>query len=225
MGLRSARAAAFSYSSKASGRSSYTAPPLSSSAMISATVRALGSMSNARHIWIVCSTRRRMARSSIGFSSGRGARLSSTASHRLSRGTTGSASTERGVGCPLRPEHRQDAPLSADGQRQPCAGRRFGETRPAQGCPRVATDLEPMRAEKRQVRIRARPAARKRWEEAAALRGESLSEFLRIAADERASRQPEEEVLERWLSPQTQPARARAKTLEERLAAIGELVD
>jgi hypothetical protein len=85
-----------------------------------------------------------------------------------------------------------------------------------------------MRAEERQVRLRARPAARKRWEEAAALRGESLSEFLRIAADERASRQPEEEVLERWLSPQTQPAPARAKepaSLEERLQALVELVD
>jgi hypothetical protein len=83
-----------------------------------------------------------------------------------------------------------------------------------------------MRAEERQVRIRARPAARKRWEEAAALRGESLSEFLRIAADERASRRPEEEVLERWLSPQTESARAKPPaTLEERLQAIGELVD
>jgi hypothetical protein len=87
----------------------------------------------------------------------------------------------------------------------------------------VATDLEPMRAEERQVRLRARPAARKRWEEAAALRRESLSEFLRVAADQRASRRPREEVAETWLSPQAQPARA--IPLEERLAAIRELVD
>jgi hypothetical protein len=82
-----------------------------------------------------------------------------------------------------------------------------------------------MRAEERQVRIRARPEARERWERAASERGESLSAFLRRAADDRASRQPEDEVLERWLPPQTEPARAKAPaSLEERLAAIEELV-
>jgi hypothetical protein len=83
-----------------------------------------------------------------------------------------------------------------------------------------------MRAEERQVRIRARPAARKRWEEAAALRGESLSKFLRIAPDARASRQPWEEVVSPSVVQQQCSARVKAPaTLEERLAAIGELVD
>lgn len=80
------------------------------------------------------------------------------------------------------------------------------------------------------MRFRARPAARKRWEGAAELRGETLSEFLRIAADERTSRQPEEEVAAPSVAPHRQPAPARATesvalTLEERLAGITELVD
>jgi hypothetical protein len=79
-----------------------------------------------------------------------------------------------------------------------------------------------MRPDERQVRFRARPEARKRWEQAAELRGETLSEFLRIAADERTSRQTEGEVALPSLSPQAQPARP--KTLAEKLEAIEELV-
>jgi cell pole-organizing protein PopZ len=76
------------------------------------------------------------------------------------------------------------------------------------------------------VRIRARPAMRKRWEEAAELRGETLSEFLRRAADERASRQAEDEVASTSAAQQGHSARAKAPaTLEQRLQAIGELVD
>ena len=80
-----------------------------------------------------------------------------------------------------------------------------------------------MRPEERQVRFRARPEARKRWEGAAELRGETLSEFLRIAAEERTSRQPEEEVAAASVSPPTSPARA--KTHEDRLAGIKAIVD
>lgn len=77
-----------------------------------------------------------------------------------------------------------------------------------------------------EIRVRARPAARKRWERGAASRGECLSEFVRRAADERASRQPESGVTFPSVSRPTHFARASAeKTLEERLAGISELVD
>jgi hypothetical protein len=64
-----------------------------------------------------------------------------------------------------------------------------------------------MRAEERQVRIRARPAARKRWEEAA--------------------RRPREEVVIPSAAPHRHPAPARAvaPTLEEKLQALEKLVD
>jgi hypothetical protein len=69
----------------------------------------------------------------------------------------------------------------------------------------------------------------KRWKEAAALRGQTLSELVRTAIEAelvtpvitaRAG------VTGSSVSPQAQPARARAeKTLEEKLQALGELVD
>ena len=76
-----------------------------------------------------------------------------------------------------------------------------------------------------EVRFRARPAARKRWERAASERGETLSAFLRRAADEPASRQPEPGGdISIALATHTLRARARA-TLEERIQATLELVD
>jgi hypothetical protein len=74
-----------------------------------------------------------------------------------------------------------------------------------------------------EVRFRARPAARKRWERAASERGETLSAFLRRAADERVSRQPEAEVTAPSLSAPTHLARA--IPIEERLAGINAIVD
>jgi hypothetical protein len=74
-----------------------------------------------------------------------------------------------------------------------------------------------------EIRVRARPAARKRWERAASERGECLSEFVRRAADERASRQPDPGVTSPSVAPHA--SSARAIPLEERLAGITELVD
>jgi hypothetical protein len=70
-------------------------------------------------------------------------------------------------------------------------------------------------------RFRARPAARERWERAASERGEC--QFVRRAADERASRQAEEEVAAPSVATHTSPARA--MPLEERLAGIKAIVD
>jgi len=70
--------------------------------------------------------------------------------------------------------------------------------------------------------VRARPAARKRWQRAASERGETLSAFVRRAADERASRQPEPGVTSPSVSSPTSPARA--IPLEVKLQAIEKLV-
>jgi hypothetical protein len=73
-----------------------------------------------------------------------------------------------------------------------------------------------------EIRVRARPKARQRWERAASERCETLSAFVRAACDERASRQPEPGVAAPSVSPPISPARA---SLEERIAAIGEIVE
>jgi hypothetical protein len=79
------------------------------------------------------------------------------------------------------------------------------------------------------IHMRITASEQKRWKDAAALRGETLSELVRTAIE--AELVPpaitaRAGMTSPWLSPQTQPARAKAPTtLEERLQAISELVD
>ncbi len=74
-----------------------------------------------------------------------------------------------------------------------------------------------------EIRVRARPAARERWEQAASEHGETLSAFVRAACEERASRQPGDEVVTPSVAPHA--SSARAIPIEERLASINAVVD
>ena len=79
----------------------------------------------------------------------------------------------------------------------------------------------------RVLHVRVEPAELAVWRVTAASRGRTLSELVRellaVVAGECVTQAEERGQVS--VSPQTEPARARAKTLEERLEAIGELVD
>jgi len=79
------------------------------------------------------------------------------------------------------------------------------------------------------VHLRVTATERKRWQEAAASSGRSLSQMIRDGIEGKLAGRDHREGdggVASSAAPQTQPARAKAPaTLEERLAGITELVD